>query len=81
MANQVGSAYGKISIYSSGVKSGVDSAVKNIGTLEQKAIQLGATMQSVGKTMTAAITIPLALIGKQAIHRESGQFVRVVLTN
>lgn len=67
MAIQLGSAYGKISIDSSGVKSGVDSANKSFSSLESSAQKLGATMQNVGKVMTASITIPLALMAKQAV--------------
>ena len=71
MAIQLGSAYGKIEIDASGVKRGTDNAIKSMESLQEKAKQLGATMQSVGKAMTVAITIPLALMGKQAVMAAS----------
>lgn len=67
MAIQLGSAYGKVSIDSSGVKSGVDSANKSLGSMENAAKKLGATLQNVGRAMTVAFTIPLALAGRSAL--------------
>lgn len=71
MAIQLGSAYGKVNIDSSGVKSGVDSANKSLGSLEKSAQKLGTTFQNVGKVMTASITIPMALMAKQAVMMAS----------
>lgn len=71
MAIQLGSAYGKVSIDSSGVKSGVDNANKSLGSLESSAKKLGATLESVGKSMTVAVSIPLALMAKNAVMMAS----------
>jgi len=71
MAIQLGSAYGKVNIDSSGVKTGVDNATRSMGTLEKSAQRLGVTLQNVGKAMTAAVTIPLALMAKDAVMMAS----------
>jgi len=71
MAIQLGSAYGKVSIDSSGVKSGVDGANKSLGSLEQKAKQLGATLQSIGKIMTTSFTLPILAAGAASIKYAS----------
>jgi|CXWL01.1.fsa_nt_gi hypothetical protein len=71
MAINLGSAYGKVTIDSSGVSSGVDNAKKSMGSLESSAQKLGATLQSVGRAMTAAVTIPMALMAKQAVMTAS----------
>ena len=71
MAINLGSAYGKVSIDSSGVKNGVDSAKKSLGSLESSAQKLGATLQNIGRGMTVAITIPLALMAKNAVMTAS----------
>lgn len=68
MAIQLGSAYGKVHIDSSGVKRGVDSAKQHMGSLERSAVQLGAKLQSVGRSMTAAFTLPIALLGGKAFQ-------------
>jgi len=67
MAIQLGSAYGKVNIDSSGVKTGVDNATKSMGTLEKSAQKLGTTLQNVGKAMIVAVTIPLAMMAKDAV--------------
>lgn len=71
MAIQLGSAYGKVNIDSSGVKTGVDNAVHSMGKLESSAQKLGVTLQNVGKAMTASITLPLALMAKDAVMMAS----------
>ncbi len=71
MAIKLGSAYGKVSIDSSGVKSGVDNAVNSMGKLEKSAQKLGGVLQNVGKVMTASVTIPLALMAKEAVMMAS----------
>lgn len=71
MSIQLGSAYGKVSIDSSGVKSGVDNANKSLGSLQEKAKQLGATLQSVGKAMTLSLTLPILATGAASIKAAS----------
>jgi len=71
MAIQLGSAYGKVNIDSSGVKKGVGEANQSLGSLENSAKKLGATLQNIGKAMTVAITIPMALMAKEAVMTAS----------
>ena len=71
MAIQLGSAYGKVNIDSSGVTSGVNNANKSLGTLESSAKKLGVTLQNVGRAMTIAVSIPIALMAKQAVMAAS----------
>jgi len=59
MAIQLGSAYGKVNIDSSGVQSGVDNAVKSLGTLGETAKKIGASMQQIGSAMTIGLTVPI----------------------
>jgi len=67
MGIQLGSAYGKVEIDSSGVKKGVDNAVSSLETLRTKAETVGQSMKRVGGFMTAAFTVPLALAGRSAV--------------
>jgi len=71
MAIQLGSAYGKVSIDSSGVKSGVDNANKSLkgmaDSFEQMGARIGQTMSDIGAKMSLMITLPLVLMAKQAI--------------
>lgn len=71
MAIQLGSAYGKVNIDSTGVKTGVDNAVHSMGKLESSAQKLGVTLQNVGKAMTVAVTVPLAMMAKDAVMMAS----------
>jgi hypothetical protein len=68
MAIQLGSAYGKVSIDSSGVKSGVDNANKSLGTLETSARKLGASLQKIGGAMTLGLTVPIIGFFKQSVN-------------
>ena len=68
MAIQLGSAYGKVNIDASGVKSGIDNANKSFGSMESAAQKLGATLKSVGTKMTAMFTVPIFLMGKSAVN-------------
>ena len=71
MAIQLGSAYGKVEIDSRGVTRGVGDANKSLGSMEAAAKKLGATLQSVGKAMTVAISVPLVLMAKDAVMMAS----------
>lgn len=68
MAIQLGSAYGKVEIDSSGVNRGVDSAISNMEKLKTKASAVGQAMQQLGTMMTAAFTVPLAIAGRSAMQ-------------
>ena len=66
--------------------SGMKDATKSAETFESKMKSVAATMTKVGTAMTAAITVPLAMIGKQAIdmasnYAESLNKVNVVFEN
>jgi hypothetical protein len=71
MAIQLGSAYGKIVIDSSGVTVGVGNATKSLGSLTQVAASVGSTMQNVGRTMTIGMTLPILAIGAASIKSAS----------
>ena len=66
--------------------SGMKGATKDAETFENRMKAVGATMTKIGTAMTAAITVPLAIIGKQAIemasnYEESLNKVNVVFEN
>lgn len=71
MAIQLGSAYGKVSIDSSGVTTGVGSAVKSLGGLTQVAGQVGVALKNLGQTMTIGLTLPILAIGTASIKSAS----------
>lgn len=71
MSIQLGSAYGKIVIDSSGVTVGVGSATKSLGSLTAIAGQVGGAMQSVGRAMTIGLTLPILAIGGASIKAAS----------
>lgn len=59
MSIQLGSAYGKVIIDSSGVTSGVNSSIKSLEGLEQIAQKIGGGMQKIGAAMTVGLTLPI----------------------
>jgi hypothetical protein len=67
MAINLGSAYGKVELDSTGVKKGVDSAIKNVQTLQTKMAALGNTMSNIGGKMTFGLTLPLLFFAKSAV--------------
>ena len=71
MAINLGSAYGKVSIDASGVKSGVGVATNSLMQLSSIGLKVGATLQKIGAAMTIAVSVPLILIGKSAIQAAS----------
>src|SRR5690349_12308123 len=71
MAVNLGSAYGKVTLDANGVSQGVASARMNILQLSDAGIQLGQSMRNVGAALTLALTVPLALVGKNAIKAAS----------
>ncbi len=71
MAIQLGSAYGKVIIDSSGVAAGVGSAVKSLGTLQAVAGQVGQTLTQVGRAMTIGLTLPILAVGAASIKAAS----------
>lgn len=60
MAIQLGSAYGKVVIDSSGVSVGVGNATKSLGSLTAIAGQVGGAMKNIGAAMTLGLTLPIA---------------------
>lgn len=71
MGIQLGSAYGKITIDSSGVSVGVGSAVKSLGTLSQVAAQVGGALRQAGQAMTIGLTLPILAMGAASIKAAS----------
>ena len=67
MAVQLGSAYGKVSIDSSGVASGVNQAKTSLGQLSTALGNISKDLGMVGGAMSIAITAPLLLLAKQAV--------------
>ncbi len=67
MAVNLGSAYGKVELDISGLVNGVSNGVKSIEQLKSKVSTVGQSMQQLGGIMTAAFTVPLALVGKSAL--------------
>jgi phage-related minor tail protein len=71
MAIQLGSAYGKIVIDSSGVTVGVGNATKSLGSLSVVAEKVGGAMQNAGRAMTIGLTLPILAIGGASIKAAS----------
>src|SRR3972149_1794104 len=71
MSINLGSAYGKVNIDASGVQRGVEQAKGSFKSLESSAQRLGQTLQNVGKAMTVAVTIPMAMMAKDAVMMAS----------
>jgi phage-related minor tail protein len=71
MAIQLGSAYGKVSIDSSGVSAGVGSATKSLQNLSAVGTQVGDAMQSVGRSLTVGLTLPILAVGAASIKAAS----------
>jgi len=67
----LGSAYGKVELDSSGVTRGVKSATTSLQGLSGSAEKLGAAMQSLGKKMTVAVTLPILALGTASIKLAS----------
>lgn len=86
MAIQLGSAYGKVQIDSSGVTSGVNSAIGSLNKLSSIATSVGGAMQNVGNAMTIGLTLPILAMGGASIKAasdlsESMNKVQVVFGN
>ena len=67
MAIQLGSAYGKVEIDSSGVPKGIGNAVKSLETLGQTANKIGSQMQKIGGAMTLGLTLPIVAFFSSAV--------------
>ncbi|HEX6034541.1 MAG TPA: phage tail length tape measure family protein, partial [Anaerolineales bacterium] len=67
MAIQLGSAYGKVSIDSSGVKKGVDDGIKSLKKLEDAGSLIGGALQTVGAGLTLGVTVPVVAFFKSSI--------------
>lgn len=67
MSIQLGSAFGKVSIDSSGVTRGVKSANRSLESLAATGIKVGQALQGVGKAMTIGLTLPILALGGASI--------------
>ena len=71
MAINLGSAYGKVTIDASGVKSGVSTATASLQDLSKLGMSIGREMQNIGRAMTIGISLPLIGIGAASIKAAS----------
>ena len=71
MAIQLGSAYGKVNIDSSGVKSGVGSAITSLENLGRVGSMVGDAMKQAGQAMTIGLTLPILAMGTASIKAAS----------
>ncbi len=71
MSIQLGSAYGKVSIDSSGVKSGVGSAITSLENLGRVGTMVGDAMKQAGQAMTVGLTLPILAMGAASIQAAS----------
>jgi hypothetical protein len=71
MAIQLGSAYGKVSLDSSGLNNGVKTGVTSLQKLQKAGDLLGTTMKNVGRTLTIGLTLPIVAMGGASIKAAS----------
>lgn len=71
MSIQLGSAYGKVSLDVKGLLSAVKSGKLGLTELSAVGLQVGQTMQNVGKTLTIGLTLPIAALGAASIKLAS----------
>jgi TP901 family phage tail tape measure protein len=75
MAIQLGSAYGKVSLDSSGIQKGVSEGIQSIAKLTAAGTNLGNSLKTIGSSltsfgqqMTLAFTLPLAALGAKSFQ-------------
>lgn len=71
MAIQLGSAYGKVEIDSSGVTRGVDAGIKSLDKFSSVATAMGNSLRNIGNSMTIGLTLPILATGAAAIQAAS----------
>jgi len=67
MAINLGSAYGKVSLDASGIKSGVASGMSSLKNLQQAGLAIGGGMQKIGGLMTLGLTVPIVAFFKASV--------------
>lgn len=67
MAINLGSAYGKVAIDSSGVKKGVDDGIQKLQQLQKAGELIGGALQKVGAGLTLGVTVPVVAFFKASI--------------
>jgi len=67
MAINLGSAYGKVGLDASGIKSGVSQGVASLRTLETAGLAIGGAMQKIGGAMTLGLTLPIIAFFKKSV--------------
>ncbi len=67
MAINLGSAYGKVSIDSSGVKSGVSQSISQLQKLQAAGQLIGGALQKVGAGLTLGVTVPVIAFFKSSV--------------
>ncbi|HKI53434.1 MAG TPA: phage tail tape measure protein, partial [Anaerolineales bacterium] len=71
MAIQLGSAYGKVSLNTSGLTNGVKTGVAGLQQLQKAGVVLGNGMKAAGRTLTLGLTLPIVALGGAAISAAS----------
>lgn len=71
MAIQLGSAYGKVNIDSTGVKTGVGSAITSLENLGRVGTLVGDAIKKAGQAMTIGLTLPILAIGTASVKAAS----------
>lgn len=84
MAESLGSAVLDLRANAGAFNRGIDGAKRKARSLDQTFVQVGRNMSRVGQRMTLGITLPLALLGAQALKsaanaEEAGNKFRVVM--
>ena len=67
MSIQLGSAYGKVTLDTSGMTKGVNSAKSSLQNLSEVGIRVGQNLQKIGAAMTLAFTVPIVAFGVSAV--------------
>lgn len=71
MALQLGNAYGKVTVDSSGVESGVSRGKASLESLAQVGEKVGEAMASAGQKLTLGVTLPILAAGTAAVKYAS----------
>ena len=71
MAIQLGSAYGKISLDTSGFTNGINKAKSGLSSLKLSSEQIADGLNKVGNGLTLGVTLPLLAVGTASIKMAS----------
>lgn len=71
MGINLGSAYGKVSLDARGLKQGVTEGISSLQKLQKVGMQVGGVMESIGRSMTIGVTLPILAMGAASIKAAS----------